>query len=109
MEHELLMSTKRRLAGLFGGLVLLASSGAWAQQRDPQARGMVRQALEDYQNLDIDGALNRLRLAMRACGASGCSPGMMARIHMALGVIAVGGQNNNTTGVNEFTEGLRLD
>src|SRR5438046_1206840 len=88
---------------------LTVPRAAVAQQRDAQTRGMIRQAMEDYQNLDIDGALSRLRLAMNGCGRNRCTPAMLARVHIAIGVVAVGGQNDATTGTTEFVEALRLD
>lgn len=94
-------------AMLFAALV--APREASAQARDGQARGMVRQALEDYQNLDVDGAMNRLRLAVNLCGTRNCSSQVLARVHMAMGVVAVGGQNDSTAGIEQFVTALRAD
>ena len=99
----------KRLPLVLAGALLLAPAIGHAQQADPRARSMIRQAMEDYQNLDIDGALNRLRLALNACGRNNCSPAMVARVHIAMGVVAVGGQNDAAAGTNEFVQALQLD
>ncbi len=99
----------KRLPLLLAGVLLLSPALAHAQQADSRARSMIRQAMEDYQNLEIDGALNRLRLALNACGARNCTPAMLARVHIAIGVVAVGGQNDAAAGSNEFAQALQLD
>jgi hypothetical protein len=96
-------------ASLAASILLTAAGPASAQNRDRQIRGMIQTAMEDYQNLDVDGALNRLRLALSSCGQRNCSPNMLARVHIAIGVVAVGGQNDSNTGIQEFEQALRLD
>ncbi|MEI8257528.1 MAG: hypothetical protein WCJ30_17785 [Deltaproteobacteria bacterium] len=99
----------KRLPLMLAGALLLSPAFAHAQQADSRARSMIRQAMEDYQNLEIDGALNRLRLALNACGPRNCTPAMLARVHIAMGVVAVGGQNDAAAGTNEFAQALQLD
>ena len=69
----------QRVALLLGPLMLLpAVASAQQGPRDRQTRSMVQTAMEDYQNLEIDRAVERLNLALRGCGTSNCSPGVLA-------------------------------
>ena len=54
-------------------------------------------------------ALERLQNAVRTCANSGCSPAMTARVHMAIGIVQVGGQQNTTAGVESRVRALQLD
>ncbi len=100
----------QRVALLLATLTLLSAT-ALAQQgpRDRQTRSMVQTAMEDYQNLEIDRALERLNLALRGCGSSACSPGVLARVHMSLGIVQVGGQQDNAAGTQSMARALQLD
>jgi hypothetical protein len=95
----------------FGLIAALAPSTAHAQQgpRDPQANSLVRQAMQDYQDLEIDRAVERLNIALRTCGTSGCSNGVLARVHMSLGIVRVGGQQNQSEGVASMARALEID
>jgi hypothetical protein len=100
----------RRAIGLACALAVAAGGRpAAAQNADRQVRGMVEQAMEDFQGLEIESAMTRLRVALRSCGNNRCSPRQLARVHMAMGVVAVGGQNNTDAGVEAFVAGLQLD
>jgi len=100
----------QRVALLLATLTLLSAT-AMAQQgpRDRQTRSMVQTAMEDYQNLEIDRAVERLNLALRGCGGSACSPGVLARVHMSLGIVQVGGQQDTTAGTQSMARALQLD
>ncbi|MFO0649151.1 MAG: hypothetical protein U0326_23115 [Polyangiales bacterium] len=108
------MTTHRNaslLVATLGLITLLGPATAHAQQspRDPQANSLVRQAMQDYQDLEIDRAVQRLDIALRTCGASGCSNGVLARVHMSIGIVRVGGQQNQSEGVAAMARALELD
>ncbi len=100
----------QRTAVFLTALVILPTE-VLAQQgpRDRPARSLISTALEDYQNLEIDRSLERLQAALRTCANSGCSPAVTAKVHMAMGIVQVGGQQNNTAGVESMVSALRLD
>ncbi len=100
----------QRVALLLGPLMLLpAVASAQQGPRDRQTRSMVQTAMEDYQNLEIDRAVERLNLALRGCGTSNCSPGVLARVHMSLGIVQVGGQQDAAAGTQSMARALQLD
>lgn len=100
----------QRTAVFLTALVLLPTQ-VFAQQgpRDRPARSLISTALEDYQNLEIDRSLERLQAALRTCANSGCSPAVTAKVHMAMGIVQVGGQQNNAAGIESMVQALRLD
>jgi hypothetical protein len=104
--------TSRRITLLAASLVMLAST-ALAQPaqgpRDRQTRSLITNAMEDYQNLEIDRAVERLQIALRGCGNGSCSPQVVARVHMSLGIVAVGGQQNNESGIESMARAISLD
>ena len=97
--------TSRRITLLAASLVMLAST-ALAQPaqgpRDRQTRSLITNAMEDYQNLEIDRDVERLQIALRGCGNGSCSPQVVARVHMSLGIVAVGGQQNTESGIESM-------
>lgn len=100
----------QRTAVFLAALAILPST-ALAQQgpRDRAARSLITDAVEEYQNLEIDRSLERLQNAVRTCASGGCSPAMTARVHMAIGIVQVGGQQNTTAGVESMVRALQLD
>lgn len=100
---------KRRLPLLLAGILLLIPAFASAQQNDRRVRQMLSQAMESYQGLEVDQALNQLRLALRLCNNNRCSPAMQARVHVAIGIVTIGGQNDAAAGIEQFESALRLD
>lgn len=100
----------QRTAVFLAALGLLPSM-ALAQQgpRDRAARSLITDAVEEYQNLEIERSLERLQNAVRTCANGGCSPAMTARVHMAIGIVQVGGQQNTAAGVEAMVRALQLD
>ena len=100
----------QRTAVFLAALAFVPST-ANAQQgpRDRAARSLITDAVEEYQNLEIDRSLERLQNAVRTCANNGCSPAMTARVHMAIGIVQVGGQQNTTAGVESMVRALQLD
>lgn len=111
------MTTYRNASLLFatlGLITLLGSSTAHAQQgpRDPQANSLVRQAMQDYQDLEIERALQRLNIALHTCtnnNTNGCSNGVLARVHMSIGIVQIGGQQNQAEGVAAMARAIEVD
>lgn len=102
-------SRPRALAplGLFAALLSVAPA-AHAQQGDARARNMLRQALEDFPNIDANAARGRLNLALRGCGPSACSRPVQAQLHVGLAIVAAVARDS-ATAVSEFAAALRLD
>ena len=96
---------------VFLAALAFVPSIANAQQgpRDRAARSLITDAVEEYQNLEIDRSLERLQNAVRTCANNGCSPAMTARVHMAIGIVQVGGQQNTSAGVESMVRALQLD
>ncbi len=105
------MTTHRNALLLAAALAVFAPAVAHAQQgpRDANANTLVRQAMQDYQDLEIDRAIERLNIALRTCGGSGCSNAVLARVHMSMGIVRVGGQQNNQEGVAAMVRALEAD
>jgi hypothetical protein len=96
---------------LTAAIALVTPALAQAQQgpRDAAATSLIRQAMQDYQDLEIDRAVTRLNTALRTCSNSGCSQAVLARVHMSLGVVYVGGQQNTQEGVAAMVQALQAD
>ena len=96
---------------LTAALALVFPAAAQAQQgpRDAAATSLIRQAMQDYQDLEIDRAVTRLNTALRTCSNNGCSQAVLARVHMSLGVVYVGGQQNTQEGVAAMVQALQAD
>ncbi|MBI5513263.1 MAG: hypothetical protein HY909_05810 [Deltaproteobacteria bacterium] len=106
------MSIRSRYGVLIVGLALAAAVPREAQAqapRDRATRGMISQAMESYQALEIEDATNRLQLALRGCNNGNCSPQVTARVYMSLGIVAVMGQQDTAAGVNFMVQALRED
>ncbi len=105
------MTTYRNTSLLVAALVMSAPAIAHAQQgpRDPQANSLVRQAMQDYQDLEIDRSIERLNIALRTCGSNGCSNAVLSRVHMSIGIVRVGGQQNQADGVAAMARALEID
>jgi hypothetical protein len=89
---------------------LLLAQGAAAEPQDAQAERALREALEeDYLQTRFDDAEQKLRAALKACGDDGCSRGLMARIHAALGSVLAGGKKELEDARDEFIAALQLD
>ncbi|WP_437735818.1 hypothetical protein [Sorangium sp. So ce1335] len=96
-------------AGLAGGLTAGAAA-AQAQPRDAQAEAALNEAMgTDYLETRFDDAERRLRAAIDACGASGCSPAVKARLHVALGTVLAQGKKELGDARDAFADALRVD
>src|SRR5262245_58557870 len=90
-------------------LALLAGT-AHAGPKDAQAKKALNDAMEvDYLNTDFDKAEQKLRTAIDACGADGCTPALKSKLYVALGSVLAGGKKQLDDAKDAFIEALRLD
>jgi hypothetical protein len=117
-----LRSHANRSAGLFRArplalvvgaaalLSVLAPSQALAAPKDAQATKAHKAAMEeDYLESRFDDAEKKVRGALDACGESGCSKDVKAKLYMALGIVLINGKSKKDDGKQAFIDGLKLD
>jgi hypothetical protein len=91
---------------------LLAPSWARAQQKDKDAAALelAKQAIgTDYLGTNFAAAEQKLKKALQLCGASSCSPAVVARIHGYLGLVYVVGLGKGEEGKASFVLALQAD
>jgi len=94
----------------FSSLVLalcLVAATAGAQRQ--QVLDLNRQAMDHYNNLEIDQAEQKLQQALRVAERRGVEGAPLARTHLNMGVVAVGGMGDNAAGMQHFEAALRVD
>ena len=90
------------------GLVL-SSTFAFAAPRDKAAQKKIEEAIyTDFLNTDFDGAEGLLLGTIRACEDK-CSPGLVAKAWMYVGVIRGSGRNDIPGATEAFTTALGID
>ncbi|WP_437289607.1 hypothetical protein [Sorangium sp. So ce406] len=96
-------------AGLSGWLTAGAAA-AQAPPRDAQAEAALNEAMgTDYLETRFDQAERKLRAAIDACGPSGCSPAIKARLHVALGTVLAQTRKELGDARDAFADALRVD
>ena len=91
-------------------LLGLASSASAAGEKDKEALKLHDQAInEDYLNADFPKATAKLKDALKKCGAAGCTPGVVAKLHVSLGTILGAGMSKLDEAKEEFILGLKAD
>lgn len=91
-------------------LLGLVSSASAAGERDKDALKLHDQAInEDYLNADFPKATAKLKDALKKCGAAGCTPGVVAKLHVSLGTIYGAGMSKLDEAKEEFILGLKAD
>jgi hypothetical protein len=99
---------KVRALLLLLGLVV-ASSIALAAPRDKAAQKKIEEAIyTDFLNTDFDGAEGLLLGTIRACEDK-CSPGLVAKAWMYVGVIRGSGRNDISGASEAFTTAIGID
>ncbi|MCA9601304.1 MAG: hypothetical protein R3A78_10455 [Polyangiales bacterium] len=68
-----------------------------------------RAAMEDYQNLDMDGAVDKLVRAAELAKSSNVSRSLLATSYLNLGVVYVAGFADNGRGLDAFVRALEAD
>ena len=83
---------------------------AHAQQNPQQTvEDMNREAMESYTALDINKAGSTLEQALRIASQGGVPPQLYARTALNLGIVYIGGLNDQQNGLNYFTQALCID
>ncbi len=91
-------------------LGLVSSASAAAGDKDKDALKLHDQAInEDYLNADFPKATAKLKDALKKCGTDGCTPAVVARIHISLGTIYGAGMSKLDQAKDEFILGLKAD
>ncbi len=95
---------------LLGIGLFLAAAPASAAPKDDKALKTFKQAMEeDYLDTKFEEAEKKLRSAIDACGSSGCSAPVKAKLYIGLGVVLIGGKNARDEGQKAFADALKLD
>ncbi len=88
----------------------LAAAVASAAPKDAQAEKAHTKAMEEaYLESRFDDCAEILQKSIDACGDSGCSPKIKAKLFIDLGTVQAGGQGKNDEAVASFVEALKLD
>jgi hypothetical protein len=97
--------------GLFAslGLVGLSSPAHAAGEKDKEAEALLKKAMdEDFLNVELAKAEKKLKDALKKCGKDGCTPGMLARVHVALAAVA-SANGKNDVAKEELVAALKQD
>ncbi len=89
--------------------MLLPTLAASAQSPADRVNQMTAEAMEAYNNLDIDRAGQTLVEAIELANQNGVSGPPLARANMSLGVVYVGGLGDNTNGLVHFLAAVCAD
>ncbi len=90
-------------------LLLAGPRPAAAQGALQQVIDLNRQAMDAYTNLDIQQAKGKLMQALSAAQRGNVTGSPLARTYMNLGVVMVGGFQDNGHGIEYFVQALRAD
>lgn len=98
-------------AALLLSLVLasLAPSAASAQRPLQQVLDLNRQAMEAYNNLEIEQAQTLLQQALDTATRGHVTGSPLARTYVNLGIVAIAGLGDNGAGLNYFVQALQAD
>ncbi|MFI5307606.1 MAG: hypothetical protein ACHQ53_09655 [Polyangiales bacterium] len=90
--------------------VAMTAPSAHAQGSPEQAvTDLNRDAMEAYNALDINKAGGLLEQALRIVSGGGVSPQLAARTHQNLGIVYIGGLNDQNNGFNSFLQAICSD
>ena len=92
------------LLGLF-----VAADASAAGEKDADANKLYDSAMnDDYLNVELGKAEKKLQEAIKKCGGDGCTPKVLAKVYLGLGVIHFA--NNKPDAAKEaFVSGLKAD
>ena len=82
---------------------------AHAQDAAKIVEQLNRDAMDAYNGLEIDRAGGMLEEALRVCKEGGVGGSLLARTNLHLGVVYVGGLNDNDSGLNYFIAAVCAD
>lgn len=95
---------------VFSALLAAAPSVAVAQRgATPQILDLNRRAMEAYGNLEIDEAKSLLEQALAVANRAGTTGTLLARTYANLGVVMVGGFQDNAAGLRFFSQAITED
>lgn len=85
--------------------------GQPVQAQDPHqvVEQMNRDAMDAYNSLDINKAGSMLDEALRVGYGARVDPQLLARVHVNLGVVYIGGLGDQNSGLQTFTQAVCLD
>jgi hypothetical protein len=99
------------LAAVVSALVLLFSSPAWAQNKtvESAAKALQKKAMdEDYLNVDLDKAAERLNQAISKCGSDKCNANLRALLRRDLATVYMAG-NKKDEALATMIDALKID
>lgn len=107
---------RRRYLGALAALglataavVAFPSDALAAGEKDKDALKLHDQAMdEDYLAVEFGKAEKKLKDALKKCGADGCTPNVLAKLHIAMGTVH-GANNKLDLAKEEFIAALKLD
>ncbi|WP_441288229.1 hypothetical protein ACSRUE_40570 [Sorangium sp. KYC3313] len=98
------------IAGGLAGWLAAGAAAAQAPPRNAQAEAALKEAMEiDYLETRFAEAERKLRAALDACGESGCSPAVKARLLVALGTVLAQSREGLEDARSAFADALRAD
>jgi hypothetical protein len=102
-----------RVARLFALALLFASLApavpASAQRALQQVLDLNRQAMDAYNNLEIEQASSLLQQALEAATRGHVTGSPLARTYVNLGIVAIAGLGDNGGGLNYFVQAIQAD
>lgn len=102
-----------RAARVFALALLFASlahaAPASAQRAMQQVLDLNRQAMEAYNNLEIEQASSLLQQALDAATRGHVTGSPLARTYVNLGIVAIAGMGDNGGGLNYFVQAIQAD
>lgn len=91
-------------------VALPEGSALAAAPKDGQAEKALADAMDnEYLQTRFDKAEKKLKAAIDACGASGCTPALKAKLYVALATVLAGGMKQLEDAREAFVEALKLD
>ncbi|WP_438042479.1 hypothetical protein [Sorangium sp. So ce128] len=98
------------IAGSLAGWLAAGAAAAQAPPRNAQAEAALKEAMgTDYLETRFAQAERKLRAALDACGESGCSPAVKARLLVALGTVLAQSRKGLEDARGAFADALRVD
>ena len=86
-----------------------ASAPAFAQSAEEVVTDLNQKAMDAYNELDIDKAGAMLEEALRVAIEGGVTPQLLGRTNLNLGVVYIGGLNDEQNGLKYFVEAVCAD
>jgi hypothetical protein len=98
------------LAFVVGVVVALGAPPALAAPKDKKANELYGAAMdEDYLNTNFDAAIDKLKKGIQSCGQKDCSPKVLGKLWVALGIVYGGGKSDMAQAKDSFTQAFKAD